>query len=528
MMKRVCRALRDELSVVLQPIQYKYQNMMISHTINIRRIQYIIISIYIIFIYVSSLSYRKSIEVDHIYNKRLYTSIIGISSAVCILVLVYFIKYNMIHYIISIISYLHYIIWIESVIDDVTYYRNKPLHTFEGNLPSPCIHVMIIFHYISIIQLNQHIYMQVFITGTFITYILVRLLWIEVFFTSFFIRSAFTLLLCIFFSYMSKQHTINTFSILIQKEKNLHEVLKLIDAISSSPVFVIRLDDLPNHIEYIKTLETSKVLSYIKSTTIKYHCDTFYSYNDSKENMITENIYNKLQSIYFGPDGSLDVSYINKQDDSTSRDNDACMKDISSKNYESHNVLDIILDILIDQMDKNQIISNYVYILKNMDNRQVRRDRYKIYDIKLMFVPFQSIPSMVIVLIDKSSRIIMNTLEQHNQSMDQTLNSLTHDMRAPLHAIFGFVENLTYKISLKNKNNQVAIEKCKKISANCEHLSMLVNDILDSARLANGKFNLNITQFDFVVLAEECIELTRTIQENPNVSFSYKGPTALL
>lgn len=58
---------------------------------------------------------------------------------------------------------------------------------------------------------------------------------------------------------------------------------------------------------------------------------------------------------------------------------------------------------------------------------------------------------------------------------------------------------------------QAILSKAKKISANCEHLSALVNDILDSTRIATDNLNLNITEFDLPKLIKECIEIARTI-----------------
>ena len=322
---------------------------------------------------------------------------------------------------------------------------------------------------------------------------------------------------------------------MLTKEKDISEVLKLLDAIATSPVYLLKLDEPKRELEKLLIIDSRNKLAEAKSLLLKYPTTVFYCKENDKENLNTEALFRLLSGIYYGPEAAFSVAdkkkptncqpLIPETDDA--RGKESVVREILEKNLEGKTVLEIILDILLVLVENKMRTISYHFNLNNMDNRQMRPDQYRIYDINIMFVPFQSVASIVVILHDRSSRLIMSNLEAQNHSVGQALSSLTHDMRAPLHAILGFVENMTYKISLSDSSNKKALSKCKKISAYCQYLSMLVNDILNSARLANGKFNFTIAQFDFASLAEECIELTKTMQNNPNVSFKYCGPKCL-
>jgi signal transduction histidine kinase/CheY-like chemotaxis protein len=154
-------------------------------------------------------------------------------------------------------------------------------------------------------------------------------------------------------------------------------------------------------------------------------------------------------------------------------------------------------------------------------------DEFKLYDIDVMFADYEGVPVFVIVVMNNSNRALLDNLEQQNKGLDMSLAELTHDMRAPLHAILGYSENLIYKLSEMSQEESKLSPYAKKINANCEHLSTLVNDILDSTRIANGKFTLINSEFDVVALVKECLDIASTVQDNPFLEFLFEGPNEL-
>ena len=190
--------------------------------------------------------------------------------------------------------------------------------------------------------------------------------------------------------------------------------------------------------------------------------------------------------------------------------------------------MDIILSIYLTLLDFDMRFFLYQFSLKNVNNNSIlEQSQFKIYDIDVMFLSYEGEASIVIVVKDISERLILDSLEMQSHGIDMVLSSITHDMRAPLHAILGYAENLAYKVSQLEPEQSGILSKTKKISANCEHLTTLVNDILDSTRIANNNFNLNIVEFDLPTLIKECIEIAKTIQDSKQVVFGYKGPLVL-
>ena len=102
--------------------------------------------------------------------------------------------------------------------------------------------------------------------------------------------------------------------------------------------------------------------------------------------------------------------------------------------------------------------------------------------------------------------------EAANRAKDEFLAVLSHEMRAPLHAIFGWLSIL--KIGLAQGWDVTrAIET---VERNAGLQAQLVNDLLDVSRIVSGK----------LVLTEQPVELTavvRTVVENAGPAAATKG-----
>lgn len=59
-----------------------------------------------------------------------------------------------------------------------------------------------------------------------------------------------------------------------------------------------------------------------------------------------------------------------------------------------------------------------------------------------MFLSYEGEAAIVVVIKDISDRMIIDKLETKSHGIDIALSCITHDMRAPLHAMLGYTEIL--------------------------------------------------------------------------------------
>ncbi|MCQ2497177.1 MAG: response regulator [Lachnospiraceae bacterium] len=97
------------------------------------------------------------------------------------------------------------------------------------------------------------------------------------------------------------------------------------------------------------------------------------------------------------------------------------------------------------------------------------------------------------------------------------LFNMSHDIRTPMNAIMGYTQ-----MALKHSDDANIVEDClEKVNISGDHLRRLINDILDVARIENGKIIINESVID---IREMCRELHAIISENANeknISFNF-------
>jgi signal transduction histidine kinase/DNA-binding NarL/FixJ family response regulator len=90
-----------------------------------------------------------------------------------------------------------------------------------------------------------------------------------------------------------------------------------------------------------------------------------------------------------------------------------------------------------------------------------------------------------------------------NQAKGEFLSKMSHELRTPLNAILGFTQVLNRDISLSpSQKNYLGI-----INRAGEHLLILINDVLEMAKIESGRVELSPTSFDFYYLLDCLKEL---------------------
>lgn len=93
-------------------------------------------------------------------------------------------------------------------------------------------------------------------------------------------------------------------------------------------------------------------------------------------------------------------------------------------------------------------------------------------------------------------------LESANRAKDQFLASMSHELRTPLNAILGFTGTLLMK--LPGPLNEEQERQLQIVRSSASHLLLLINDILDLAKIESGKREVT---FETVAIADVVAEV---------------------
>jgi len=108
--------------------------------------------------------------------------------------------------------------------------------------------------------------------------------------------------------------------------------------------------------------------------------------------------------------------------------------------------------------------------------------------------------------------------EAANRVKTQFLTSMSHELRTPLNAIGGYADLLDLDIYghlTEGQRNSV-----ERIKLNARHLLVLINDILDYAKIQAGKLELHPRDVRVGELIAETAELVQPLLQAKNISFN--------
>ena len=103
----------------------------------------------------------------------------------------------------------------------------------------------------------------------------------------------------------------------------------------------------------------------------------------------------------------------------------------------------------------------------------------------------------------KSLTDARETAERSNQAKSEFLSSMSHELRTPMNAIIGFAQMLEYDSELNNDQK----DNVHEILKGGRHLLVLINEVLDLARIESGRIELSIEPLDLNELVEACKDL---------------------
>ncbi|MCF0117347.1 MAG: response regulator [Bacilli bacterium] len=105
--------------------------------------------------------------------------------------------------------------------------------------------------------------------------------------------------------------------------------------------------------------------------------------------------------------------------------------------------------------------------------------------------------------------------EAANRAKSDFLSRMSHDIRTPLNGITGMTA-----IALKNSQDEKITDYLNKIAGSAQHLTSLVNDVLDLSRIESGKTEIINEPTSLEEMVNECISIIQGTIENRNLKFN--------
>ena len=109
---------------------------------------------------------------------------------------------------------------------------------------------------------------------------------------------------------------------------------------------------------------------------------------------------------------------------------------------------------------------------------------------------------------------------------NQFISTVSHELRTPLTAINGslsLVEN-----GVTGPVGDKALDMIRNARRNSSRLAILVNDLLDTDKMASGKMRYDMQDCDVSALVERAIEINRSVAAQSRVILNYEADTTLV
>ncbi|MDH5388460.1 MAG: ATP-binding protein [Gammaproteobacteria bacterium] len=122
---------------------------------------------------------------------------------------------------------------------------------------------------------------------------------------------------------------------------------------------------------------------------------------------------------------------------------------------------------------------------------------------------------------EEALRDAKNEAEQANAAKSIFLSNMSHELRTPLHAILGYAQLLEYgeALSAKQASSVGEINNAGKL------LLVLVNQILDLARIEEGNISVSMTSISLDKIIKECKSLVQPLADEKNIHIDIKCST---
>ncbi len=119
------------------------------------------------------------------------------------------------------------------------------------------------------------------------------------------------------------------------------------------------------------------------------------------------------------------------------------------------------------------------------------------------------------------AKIQKQAAEKANAYKSQFLANMSHELRTPLHTMIGFVESIMEKIDSMPKEKQ--LQYLTLVHNSSERLLLLINDLLDLAKLEAGMMSFTFAQHDFRKVIENSLKEVSNLIETKRLNVSVQA-----
>lgn len=113
--------------------------------------------------------------------------------------------------------------------------------------------------------------------------------------------------------------------------------------------------------------------------------------------------------------------------------------------------------------------------------------------------------------------------ESANRAKSRYLVGISHELRTPLNAILGYAQLLECDSTIPAQRR----DPIRVVRRSAEHLSGLIDGLLDLSRIELGKFQLNRDEVRFAEFLDQIVDMFRLQAAAKNISFVFERPKKL-
>ena len=125
--------------------------------------------------------------------------------------------------------------------------------------------------------------------------------------------------------------------------------------------------------------------------------------------------------------------------------------------------------------------------------------------------------------LEDTVRVAKDAAEAANRAKDQFLANISHELRTPLNGILGYAQILRRDATMTERQ----LSSLGVIQQSGGHLLMLINDILDFARIEAGKLEMNVTDVPLGPFLRVIAEMVSVRADQKRLVLNYEAPPEL-
>jgi len=158
----------------------------------------------------------------------------------------------------------------------------------------------------------------------------------------------------------------------------------------------------------------------------------------------------------------------------------------------------------------------WLYVLAHKSNRFALRETQFRTELLSQEVKAHEVTAVEL----ERARDVANTA---NRAKSRYLSGVSHELRTPLNTIFGYAQLMEANIELDDKSRKIS----KVIKRSSEHLSDVIEGLLEISKIEARKLDLHRDKVDFVALVQQLDDMFRAQAEAKGIEFNVLYQTDL-